>query len=617
MVGRPITTGRAYGLRMLAWFDTECFPNYWLLMVRPERGRTVSYRLHEQDSLVATDRLTIQSLFNTYTMISFNGLRYDVPMINLALQGATSAQLKLASNQMITQDLPHWKVIASTWQPPDHIDLWAVAPGQTSLKQYAARLHLPTLQDLPYDPDTHLTILQKAEVDRYCENDLDSLTALYHALQLQLHQRIILGKKYGLDLRSKADAQIAEAVLVKRCEELSGRPSGKAQCHDSATFHYHPPAFLTYHLPVLQDLLKQLSDIRFTSTLQEFQTLSAGIGGNRYTIGIGGLHSQEKSRSVIATTDRAIRDADVVSYYPQLILNSGLYPHQLGPAFQEIYRSLKEERLQAKTEQLRLQEAGLPYTDQAILNQGLKIQINGTFGKMGSRFSALFAPELLLYTTLTGQLALLMLIEWLELAAIPVISANTDGIVFSCPPARIRDSEQLIKQWEAATNLQMEPTDYRAIHLRDVNSYVAITTRGKIKRKGKFGQAGLTQMKNPDTEICTDAVVDWLAYRIPIEYTVAVCRDLRKFLKVVKVTGGGVKHHTPFFGQPFQEYVGKVVRWYYAKTCPGPILYHTNGHKVGKSEGAKPCMSLPSTFPDDLDYRWYIREAYELLGNME
>ena len=55
--------------------------------------------------------------------------------------------------------------------------------------------------------------------------------------------------------------------------------------------------------------------------------------------------------------------------------------------------------------------------------------LNGTFGKTGSPYSVLFAPEMMIQTTITGQLALLMLIEHLETASISVISANTDGIV--------------------------------------------------------------------------------------------------------------------------------------------------------------------------------------------
>src|SRR6478609_3841680 len=62
-----------------------------------------------------------------------------------------------------------------------------------------------------------------------------------------------------------------------------------------------------------------------------------------------------------------------------------------------------------------------------------KIEINGSFGKFGSKWSALYSPDLLIQVTITGQLCLLMLIEQLEAAGVQVCSANTDGIVMRYP----------------------------------------------------------------------------------------------------------------------------------------------------------------------------------------
>jgi hypothetical protein len=39
----------------------------------------------------------------------------------------------------------------------------------------------------------------------------------------------------------------------------------------------------------------------------------------------------------------------------------------------------------------------------------------------------------------------------------------------------------------------------------------------------------------------------------------------------------------------------------------------STGNKVGKTEGARPVMSLPLEFPQDIDFEWYIREAIGLL----
>ena len=98
--------------------------------------------------------------------------------------------------------------------------------------------------------------------------------------------------------------------------------------------------------------------------------------------------------------------------YPSIILNLGLYPKHLGTAFLEVYRSLVERRLAAKKEK-RTVEANT-----------LKIVINGSFGKLGSKWSTLYSPDLMLQVTLTGQLSLLMLIERLTLAGVPVRSVT-------------------------------------------------------------------------------------------------------------------------------------------------------------------------------------------------
>ena len=75
--------------------------------------------------------------------------------------------------------------------------------------------------------------------------------------------------------------------------------------------------------------------------------------------------------------------------------------------------------------------------------------------------------------------------------------------------AKRADEEKLrkiVKVWEKVTNLETEETNYLSIHSRDVNSYIAIKTDGKVKTKGFFAKAGL--QKNPQNEICVDAVIE-------------------------------------------------------------------------------------------------------------
>ena len=298
------------------------------------------------------------------------------------------------------------------------------------------------------------------------------------------------------------------------------------------------------------------------------------------------------------------------------------------------------------------------YAEARVGNEGGKIMINGTFGKTGSPYSVLFAPTMLIQTTVTGQLSLLMLIEWHELYGIPVISANTDGIVIDCPRDKLQVSEYLIAEWQRRTGLEMETDDYVALYARDVNNYFAIKTPDDVKRKGEYAKAGLAEKKNPDVEICADAVAEFLAKGVPVEYTIAACRDIRKFVTIQKVNGGGVKMwgegprkgarvmdmvgtltangwvkegrkwrkgdsladaataYAACFQPQRPEYLGKVIRWYYGTRSPGPIVYSSNGNLVGGSYGAMPCMTLPDQFPDDIDYAWYVSKSEAILRDL-
>lgn len=59
------------------------------------------------------------------------------------------------------------------------------------------------------------------------------------------------------------------------------------------------------------------------------------------------------------------------------------------------------------------------------------------------------------------------------------------------------------------------------------------------------------------------------------------------------------------------------MRWYYGKGVVGPIRYKKNGYTVARSEGARAIMDLPTIFPDDIDYDWYVAEAKSILGDID
>jgi hypothetical protein len=649
----------------IALYDTECFPNLWLLKLRAG-SQLWTFALLPGERFGPDDCQNIARVFSLFRTISFNGNYYDVPMIAAALGGYTCEQLKWLNDEIIVNQKKPWELGLPEWKPADHIDLIEVAPGAGSQKQYAGRIHCKTMRDLPYEPDRFLTPSEMIEVERYCENDLLVLGALHEALQPQLDIREKLSARYGMDLRSKSDAQLAEAVLKRRCEQAVGHRIYKPEIDWNLAFRYEPPAFLRFQSASLQATFAAVRESIFTLGMSgavamppQLDGLEIAIGSSVYRLGIGGLHSSEKCITHRADENTVLREADVASYYPNLIINSGKFPLALGAVFLREFALIKDERLQAKALEKELKRQGLDFIAAHAENEGGKIMINGTFGKTGSPYSVLFAPQMLIQTTMTGQLALLMLIEGHEMNGIPVVSANTDGLVIKCPRGRLADSDRLLKQWEQDTGLEMETGEYAAVYSRDVNNYFAVKSDGKVKRKGEYSKAGLIEKKNPDVEICSDAVSELLSKGTPVLLTLAACRDIRKFVTVQRVSGGAVKlwgegprkdarvrdmapvlqaqgwakegrsqwrrgesllsaaeAYRGCFGLQRPEFLGKVVRWFYAVDSPGPIIYNTNANTVSLSYGAQPCMTLPDTFPTNVDYAWYLNKCSDILRDI-
>lgn len=320
----------------------------------------------------------------------------------------------------------------------------------------------------------------------------------------------------------------------------------------------------------------------------------------------------------------------------------------------------------------------------------LKITLNGTFGKLGSIYCSFYAPALMLAVTITGQLNLLCLIHELsKIKGVKVESANTDGVLVSYPAARRESVLKVFYQNAKRTGFEYEETPYRTVAMKDVNNYYAVTADrpaaiidkkgiryepfkgGKVKRKGLYAESGVHANKNPTMEVCSDAVAAYLAEGIEIEDYIRSVNDIRKFVAVRNVAGGGVQHThevevddwvltkdtnsaknewmrqkwideiTSFemYAEEGEEFTprasvkrksrpapaiegrggtpfGRVARWYMTKTAMPPITSVKTGSIVPKTTGARLCLELPKGLPKDLNLQWYIDEAHSILRDV-
>jgi len=585
--------------------DIECYRNYFCICFKCPETKKVIYL--EQTNAKLLDTKKLKWIATNFTLVTFMGKLYDEPMLFIAAAGTSCEHLKKASDLLIQSAMSGndvLKMYEIKRFKIDHVDLKEPAPGvMVSLKLYGGRLNVPMMQDLPFHHDAHLNEKQMLVVLWYCiVIDLNSTELLLKQLKPELELREEMGRQYNLDLRSKSDAQIAEAVINSEIQKLNGYYPKKPDVYPGKQYNYKPPAFLKYHTPLMRWALNLIKNtaltiggdgkIQLPDVLKELQI---PFGISKYQVGIGGLHSVEKTTTHRSDENYVLCERDVVSYYPFVILSTGLYPEQMGKNFLKLYQDIVERRLRAKAD------------GNKIVAESLKITINGSFGKLGNRYSTLYAPHLLIQVTITGQLALLMLIERYEEAALSVISGNTDGIIIKCPRNRIDEMNAIAKQWEIDTTFKTEEARYKILCSRDVNNYIAIKENGEVKGKGSYAKIAASQSgikTNLENEICITAIEELLKNGTPIEETILNCKDITQFLKIRTVKGGAVKNG---------NYLGKAIRWYMGKGEKGTIIYASSGNKVPESDGAVPAMRMPDKFPEDLNHKWYIRKTAKML----
>lgn len=639
-------------------FDSELIgtekPVFLVCTKEIETGKRRVFWGHKQKDLEALSKY----LKEGHTWIGFNSETFDRPIIAAALDGFDYKDIKAMASEIIEENQRSFVTYRKnkiSFREYDHIDIIDVAPGvMISLKTYAGRMNFPSMIDMPFEHTKDLEESEYPLLVKYCQNDVDVTEALYKTLHVEMELRRQLSAEHGIDLRSKSDAQIAEAILRKKC----GIGGGEKMIPSSVD--YKVPPFIKTTNPKIQNLIDTLDGLLFQLNaktgqpevpliLQEPFALNEGT----YQLGIGGIHSTHDTCMYLEASDNLIlSDFDVASYYPNIMMKAGLIPNlggDKGKKFLDEYKHIYDQRMEAK-------RSG----NKKVANS-LKITLNGTFGKLGSMYCSFYSPDLLLATTITGQLNLLCLIHDLErVRGVRVRSANTDGVLVAYPPKAREQVLKVIAQNAKRTGFEYEETQYLAYAAKDVNNYFAVKKKfdketgewrhepDGVKRKGIYATSGVHEMKNPTMQVCSDAVAAWLECEYPISVYIEECPDFRKFVEIRNVKGGGVQHERFEMVDDWEEIAprqwaypgqttkpvkrksrppprqvgvggvpfGRVARWYMTTKQMPPLSYVASGNKVPGTDGARVCLTLKDSIPKDIDYEWYITEAQRILRDV-
>lgn len=578
-------------------YDIECYPNYFM----------VGYSVAKQDvennkfnfTRYYTDTNNMKSLKDflerlyqvkdKLVMVGFNNSFYDKVMIETAYKNRYATKdnfLNLMYN--MSQSVISGNESPYKYRLFPQFDLHF--DESNSLKSSGMILHCDTIQELPYEPDKTLEEQEIINVIKYNQdNDLNITEQLLNVFYSKFTASYDVVKTFDLPISSigYTGRQLAESVL---CDKSAiGNPA--------MTTDYKCPLEFKYQ----NKELNKLKDM-YESSLFKFKDSFGNtiiFNGLEINFGLGGLHAcipQYEGRDLI--------DVDVASYYPNLIRVLGMLPMSCN---MELYSKMIFDRVALKK------------TDPSKAN-AYKIILNSVFGAMGyvsgnGKVGKMFDFKRLMQVTITGQLLMMKLVEDLTLAGYRVIYINTDGLM--CESNGSDEYKKIIKDWEDWTQLTLEENSVKFAMLKDVNNY--IIDEGKIKSKGVFNLnvAGARLTTNyAKRRIVIQSVIDYVLNKTPIEETIRKSNDIRDFIIHWK------------FGSQFTDRkcgdkpIGRVCRWYISNKSKDCItsINSTNGNAYSPQLATNVVLlddiSKVKELPKDLDYDFYINEAYSLYKDL-
>lgn len=235
---------------------------------------------------------------------------------------------------------------------------------------------------------------------------------------------------------------------------------------------------------------------------------------------------------------RIIRNFDVRSYYPSLMIENGYTSRNIPSP--EVFEKVYWDRVAAK-------KAG-----DKVKDKGLKLILNTTYGASLASTNPLYDPLMGRSVCISGQLYLLELAMRLyqEIPELEIVQLNTDGITIEFDDSQYDAVMAIINEWQERTHFVLEEDKIKRLIQKDVNNYFLMFESGKIKTKGAYFSSGIAPAGafsiNNNFVIVKDAVVNYFVNSTPVEDTILSCEDIHKF-QIIAKAGGGYKavYHIP------------------------------------------------------------------------
>jgi len=571
--------------------------------------------------------------------ISFNGLNFDAQITHKILKESQSL-LKMSGLEAAKYLYQYAQSVIDKSTKGDFLDFppfkmqikqidlfklnhWDNKAKMSSLKWIQYSMDWQNVEEMPHKHDQPVTDAETLNsVVEYCINDVMSTKEVLVHSKEQLNLRQTLTKEYNIDLYSASEPRISKELFLHFLEKKLGwEKSHIKTLRTKRDYIVLADCILPYVKFDTAEFNKVLDYFRtkvITSTKDGFKH-SINFKGVKVDYGLGGIHGAIESGVYEAKQGWTIMTSDVTSFYPNLAIKNGFHPEHLPKQeFGQLYEWFFEERKK------------IPKTDPK--NYVYKIILNSTYGLTGDENSFLYDPRMTMQITINGQLLLSKLAEMLSLA-IPEcqpLMLNTDGLEMMIPESRVDDYMKVCAEWEKLTQLALEHDQYSKMVIRDVNNYMAITTKGKVKCKGAFEWEDLSKKKvatfhkNKSFLIIPKAIYAWFVHGTKPEDFLDANTDIYDYCGGVKAKGGW--HFEERYikdGQVINNKLQKIIRYYISNSGCKLVKCHQDSREIQVESGEWLQTTVNKLDPSkafdkyDINKKYYLEEIYKEIEGIQ
>ena len=607
-------------------YDIEIFPNCFSLVIKNTETKEFQFfeLSNRKNNLVDLVPLFLDK---RYIFCGYNNIHYDNPIVNFiieykeTLKNSTRLDIEYnlfqLSQTIIKGDLEKWKKwkYANNFETLDLLTMLFSQKLRVGLKEMQVTMKYSNVQE--YDGNFEAPIPEEdiPKMIQYNINDVNSTEELLYRCENDIKLRLNIEEEYGIKALNKDGVNLGMEILKTKYLEKTHKTWNdikdlRSPCDKIALNEIILP-FIKFDNPILKDLLNEMKQ-QVVSPDRKGYNKHFLMDNLEYSVGVGGIHSVNKPSIFIAKEDEVISDVDVASLYPSLIIEYGFYPPHLGKEFLEVYKGIKDERIEAK------------HNGNKLKNLTLKLSINGLSGNLQSEFSWCYSPKTVMRIRINGQLLLLMLAEKLISIGCQIIQANTDGLFVLRKKKDEQKFKDVCKWWENLTRLELEEDRFERFYQFAINDYLGVLEGYKdsknpklLKKKGLFIDS-VTLGKGMQPMIIPKAINANLADNIPIEETIRNCKDINEFITYQKVD-------KKFTVQYMDKFITHINRYYVSTN--GGYLYkcEVENGKIVKfanmltASGVTLCNDITAIkeFPKNINYKYYIKEANKILAKLK